>query len=223
MPHLFAILLLCSVCAALSEARAGAWMREEGRGFASGAARFSWPQDLKTLQDKKPIDQYFSLYFEYGMSQHLTLGLDLGRSVAGSSKTIAFAQFPLRNKDRGMKASMALGFGRIDGQEVLRPGLSVGWGLKSGWLSADGLAEIQTGTGQTDVKLDVTWGFNLPKDRKVILQVQTGKPALYPAFARIETSYVIPVRERLKLDVGAAWGVVEDQNFGLKMGFWTEF
>ncbi|WP_136442919.1 hypothetical protein [Pacificoceanicola onchidii] len=203
---------------------AGAWPREKGHGFFSTAVRLAWPQNLEHWTSSNPTEQYYTLYLEYGLTDRLTFGLDLGRSVSGDGKTVGFLQWPLRDRDRGPKVAFALGLGRIGEQTVVRPGLSVGWGLKKGWVTLDTLAEYQVESGLMDYKMDITWGRNLKNDRKVLLQVQTGQPAEDPAFLRLAPSYVFPVGKRgMMVETGVTYGVTGDTSMGLKLGIWRNF
>lgn len=106
---------------------------------------------------------------------------------------------------------------------VLRPGLSLGLGFRHGWLSADGLAEISLGSGETDYKLDLTWGLNLWEERKLIVQFQTGQQFGDPAFVRIEPTIVQPLTKRLKTQIGGSYGLLGDTSMGLTFGLWAEF
>jgi hypothetical protein len=218
-----AVTILVLTCIGCAPAQAGAWQREKGAGFAMVSAQVSWPQDLLLATAFGPTEDYQTFYLEYGLTPRLTLGLDLGRSVSGGDKTIVFFQTPLRNRDTGPKVAAQLGLGRIDSDTVVRPGLSVGWGLERGWVSVDALAEMHTGTGRNDLKLDVTWGRNLKDDRKLILQMQSGLRQGDPAFARLVPSYVVPLGQRLKAEVGGTYGLTGDRSMGLKFGLWTEF
>ncbi len=225
MRHAAKILLpiLVLSCLAASGAEAGAWPRKKGEGFASVSVRLGWPQDMKDWRSLEPTQDYSTLYVEYGLTDRLTLGLDLGHSVSGSGKTVAFLQYPLSQPDKGPRVTAQLGFGMISGDRVVRPGLSLGWGLDKGWLSIDSVAEAHVEKGLTDYKLDVTWGRNLKSGHKIVLQLQTGQPDGRDAFARIAPSIVIPVRDRFKLEAGATIGLKGDDSVGLKFGIWTEF
>ena len=218
------LLFLLSICLVLGlQAQAGAWPRAKGSGFISGAARLSWPQDLAAWTSMMPVSEYYTLYMEYGLSERITIGFDLGRSVSGAGKTVGFAQLPLRDAGRGPAISGQLGFGQISGRTVFRPGLSLGWGLRRGWASVDGVAEIRLDGGGSDVKLDMTYGRNLSKDRKLIVQFQTGDTADDPPFARIAPSLVSPLGKRLKMERGVTWGLAGDNSMGVKMGVWLDF
>lgn len=201
----------------------GAWPRERGAGFASADARLSWPQDVAHRWHENAFQQYYTLYVEYGLTDRWTLGLDLGRSVSGDGKTVVFLQYPLRNRERGLQATAQLGFGKISGKAVLRPGLALGWELPKGWLSAESVAEIRTDSGLTDLKLDLTWGVTFDSGTKWIMQLQTGRPWASEEFARAATSVVVPLRGQLSVEAGVTWGLHTDENLGVKLGLWKEF
>ncbi|WP_425100387.1 hypothetical protein [Tropicibacter sp. S64] len=218
------LLPLLFLLATATGALAGAWPRERGTGFLSTGVQLAWPQNLEHWTSPNPTQQYYTFYLEYGMTDRLTLGLDLGRSVSGAGKTVAFLQWPLLDRESGPKVAVAFGFGQIGDRTVLRPGLSVGWGLQRGWLTMDALAEVQIDTSLTDYKIDFTWGRNLAHDRKVLLQVQTGQPADDPAFVRIVPSYVFPLGRRgIMVETGATYGVTGDSSMGVKFGIWKNF
>lgn len=204
-------------------ATAGAWPREKGSGFVSSAIRLAWPKDaLRGKADAKST-QYQTFYMEYGLSESLTIGVDLGRSVSGQDKTVLFFKIPLRQAETGPKISAQLGFGRISGNTVIRPGLSLGWGHENGWLSFDAVSEIDVNKGQADQKIDMTWGRNLNKGHKLILQLQTGDPAADPPFARFAPSYVIPLNKSIKIEAGTSFGIFGDETAGIKIGVWASF
>lgn len=214
--------LVVLICWLSGAAHAGAWPREQGTGFASAAARFVWPRDLSVT---RPESTYLTLYLEYGLTERLTLGLDLGHSVSGDGKAVGFVRLPLARRGDWVMAA-EIGAGVIAGQKVLRPGLSVGRGLQGkhggGWLSADALVEIDQ-IGGLDAKMDVTWGMALPRDRTLILQVQTGIPGDRDPFLRLAPSLVTPLPGGLKAEIGATLGLSGDNGVGLMFGLWREF
>lgn len=216
----FAVLLLFLSTEAVL---AGAWPREKGSGFASVTVRLGWPQELEQWASTDPTSEYRTAYFEYGLTDQLTIGFDFGNSVSGDTKAIAFLQYPLRDQDTGPKLAVQLGFGAISDERVLRPGLAVGWGLQKGWFSIEGFMEMRPETGTSDFKTDVTWGRNLTKGRKLILQLQTGAQYGDPAFARIAPSVVFPITKQYLVEAGAKWGLHSDTSMGLKLGLWAEF
>ncbi|MBV7396074.1 hypothetical protein [Mameliella sediminis] len=210
-------------CLAAQPALAGAWPRKQGTGFGSLSIRLGWPQDVETWTSMDPTEDYSTLFFEYGVTDRLTLGVDIGHSVGGSGKSVMFFQWPIRSADSGAQATVQLGVGVISGEKVLRPGISIGWGLEKGWLSIDSVAEAYVDSGKVDYKVDLTWGRGLPKNRKLILQIQTGQPDGRDPFVRLAPSLVLPLKGPLKVETGVTWGITGDSSMGLKLGLWTDF
>lgn len=216
--------IICVFCVAMAgDLQAGAWPRDKGAGFVSATARFVWPRDLST---SKPESTYLTLYTEYGLTERMTVGLDLGHSVSGENKMVGFVRLPLpAPQDWAMAAE--LGFGNIAGETVVRPTLSVGRGISgrhgAGWLSLDATVEYGLGTGQSDVKLDATWGSALPRDRKLILQVQSGTPHGEPSFLRLAPSVVTPLPTGLYGELGVTVGLAGNTGLGVLIGLWRDF
>jgi hypothetical protein len=204
-------------------ARAGAWPRSDGATFVSVSTRVSWPKDMLGTALTLPSDRYDSFYLEHGLTEQMTIGLDLGRAEPGGAKLLAFAQLPLDKAENGPQTSVQLAFGTIEGQAVLRPGLMLGWGRDGGWMGADAMVEYAPRSGDTSYKLDLTWGRTLGQDRLFIVQVQTGKPEGERAFARLAPSYVMPIGKTLKVEFGATVGLRAEETIGLKLGLWSEF
>lgn len=220
LPLLLGLVLLCA-----GQAGAGAWPRPAGQGFFATDARLSWPRVIGP--EVQPPGKYYTGYLEYGLTDRITAGLDLGRSVSGSGKTVGFLRVPLTRPEATLKISVELGLGRIDGAPVIRPGLSIGrgfsWGDVSGWLAVDSLAEIGTSNGQLDAKIDMTFGVTMPNDWKYLLQLQTGAPYGDPVFARLAPSVVIPIGPDRYVDIGGHLGLTGDNTYGLKLGVWQKF
>ena len=202
-------------------AAAGAWPREKGTGFASATSYLSWAQDYTTWVSYAPAARYDTLYLEYGLTDRWTVGLDLGRSVSGGTKLVAFVRYPLGER-LGIQIAPELGIGQIEGKTVIRPGLSLGKGVARGWAAADFAAELFPETGNADAKLDLTLGMNLGA-RRAMVQFQTGQQTGDEAFLRIVPSVTTPLGKRFDLELGVSYGVLGDTSMGLKLGLWTEF
>ncbi|MFZ5963307.1 hypothetical protein ACOXXX_10175 [Thalassococcus sp. BH17M4-6] len=222
MIRICAILLVLGLGA--SQAQAGAWPREKGTFFVSSDLRLSWPQDFSA---QKPTGEYYGTYAEYGLSDRLTLGLDLGRSESGVGKTVAFLRLPLPGSTEQFKIAAELGLGRMDRAPVLRPGLALGrafqWRDAYGWLALDTLAEIRIDSGRTDYKMDLTVGLTMPEGRKYMMQIQSGAPALYDPYVRIAPSVLFPLGKSRLLEIGASYGLEGDETIGIKLGLWQHF
>ena len=216
-----------------TQASSGAWPRDKGHGFVSGSALYSISladvERTLTLGDSRDIsiNSYTALYMEYGLTDRLTVGLDLGHSVAGKVKSVGFVRWPLPELGNGHRIALEIGTGRIDGQNAIRPGISYGRGISwrqwSGWLAIDTLAEYRPKTASVDIKVDATFGLNMEKGRKAILQIQMGEQDGDPPFARLVGSVVTPVYKRTHLELGFLSGLSGDDQVGVKLGFWHEF
>lgn len=212
---------LLAICLA-GPAQPGAWPREKGSAFVSFASYLSWPQDVLTWSSFEPSARYDTLYLEYGLTPRWVIGLDLGRSVSGAAKLVAFARRPLARPEARLQIAPELGLGQIDGQAVLRPGLSFGFGLPKGWLSAELIGEVFRDDGTPDVKIDLTYGRRIGK-RTAMLQIQTGQQDGDQAFVRLVPSLVTPLFGPVEAEVGVSYGILGDTSMGLKLGLWTRF
>ncbi|SIS83925.1 hypothetical protein SAMN05421759_104201 [Roseivivax lentus] len=222
LPSAFLAILGCLAGLWPNPAEAGAWPREVGTGFASTVSYLTWPQSLGYTGARMAENRYDTLYLEYGLTPRWTIGLDLGHSVSGAEKLIVFARRPIVRPEARLQIAVEGGAGQIDGDTVLRPGLSLGYGWNGGWLNGDLLAEHQGDRGATDVKLDLTYGRALGR-RKLMLQIQAGQKDGDDPFVRLAPSVVMPVWRDVSLELGVTYGLEGDDSMGLKLGIWTEF
>lgn len=211
-------------------AQPGAWPREEGKVFLSFATRLSMPKDVLRMgadalvtAQSGPLQQYDTIYLEYGLTPKVTLGIDYGRSVSGGSKLVGFVQHPLSKEGANTKVAFQLGLGEIQDERVVRPGLMIGWPLKQGWVAVDTFLEYAPATQRADIKLDATAGFHLKNDRNILLQIQAGESTSDPPFIRFAPSYVFKSGKRSKTVLGLTWGLKGDDSVGVKIGAWAEF
>lgn len=223
-PNRWVVALLLGFATAQA-AHSGAWPQEQGHGFASTDMRLSRPQNA--LRDGR-ISTYNTLYLEYGLTDRITLGLDLGRSVSGDDKAVAFLRYPLPSPDPDTKLALEIGMGRIGDTRVLRPGLSLGRSFEVrdqvyGWLAADAVAEYDRDLGQIDYKLDVTLGVTFANRRKVFVQLQSGAPHGRESFVRIAPSVVLPLGHNRHVELGLTVGLKGDDQLGIKFGLWQKF
>ncbi|MWD26455.1 hypothetical protein E0K89_003095 [Aquicoccus sp. SCR17] len=230
MDHLARLLCLSLLlwCLCPPDAAAGPWPREAGAGFTAQGVKPSWPLQA----EGGGAEIYSSFYLEYGLRGGTTLGLDLGRGATGKGKVIAFLRRPVPVASDRWLAAVTIGAGRIDGAEVLRPGLSLGRGVQlprrseeplTGWLSLDAFAEHYLRQGRTDLKIDVTLGVNHRSGRKYMLQLQAGRAAGARSFLRLAPSVAIPLRGGRHLEAGLSVGLAGEDRWGVTLGLWREF
>lgn len=219
MSRCLAIAVLLSLCLS-GPALPGAWPREKGTAFLSLAGQAEGPDEDGIYR------QNFTLYAEYGLTERLTLGVDAGGDALRMTKAIGFLRWPLGRADRGVKLAFELGAGQVDGENALRPGLSLGrgveFGKRQGWLAADGRAILFTGGGMT-LETDLTFGLSLTKRSKVILQIQAGQPDLGGAYTRFAPSFVFETKPGAHIEFGLTEPLLGDGDRGIKLGLWRKF
>ena len=200
--------------------RAGAWPRGKGQLFVTTSGYMTWSGGPQPTG-------FAAIYAEWGLSDRVTLGLDLGRGVSGASKTVAFASIPVGKMDGKLRMAVELGLGEIAGKTILRPGLSYGMGfnskLGSGWVALDTVAEMGLETGVLDLKTDLTIGLQPGKRVKTMVQFQAGIQQNDPAFLRVVPSVVWEWREGTSLEIGITKGLIGPDETGLKISLWRSF
>jgi len=213
--------ILVLLALASGPAHAGAWPRGAGKGFLASSIRGT------STNLAFPLSTFSTFYFEYGLTDRLTIGLDAGRGVSGNSKTVLFASLPLNQSDKGPRWAVEMGIGQIAGQAVVRPGLSFGTGFsaghRSGWIAIDTFAEYQIRSKQIDLKADITFGLNYSDRLTGLVQIQTGASFGDPSFARLVPSIVLRTGRKTRVEMGTSVDLKNPKSLGLALGFWREF
>lgn len=219
-------LIACLLClGAAIPASAGPWAREEGKVFASTALRITY--DPYVLMGMTPPATYTTFYLEYGLGRNMTLGFDAGHSVAGAHKALVFLKYTTPLLPEPHLLSLELGAGEINGKMALRPGISYGRGLdvfgRSGWLTADLMAEITDGFASTDLKLDLTVGVNLTSRLKGLVQLHGGQHAGDTPFLRLATGLATQIAPGRHLEIGVSTDLRSFSDMEMRVGLWQEF
>ncbi|MCQ0093635.1 hypothetical protein [Roseovarius sp. M141] len=207
---------LCCLLAwlAAGPARAGAWLRAEGDGFSSWSIK---------VQDGADSKGYSTLYAEYGLNPDLTGGLDIGSDETGDYKALAFVLMPIRRDT--LHVAFQLAAGAIANDPALRPGISVGRGLRigglDGWANVDLRAPITP--GDVDLAIDATLGLTVWEGTKMIWQLQQGGAPHAPDFLRATASVVWQVSAGRHIEVGTTTSLINAEDFGLQIGIWKTF
>ncbi|WP_417727972.1 hypothetical protein [Roseovarius sp.] len=201
-------------------AGAGAWPRGKGQTFLAASGQIEGPDQFGLYR------QNFTLYAEHGLTERLTLGLDLGGDTLRMTKSIAFVRWPIGQDAQAVKIAVEMGLGEVSEETALRPGVSLGrgftlWG-RHGWAAFDGRAVV-FGSGDMTLESDITFGLNTTARSKVLVQLQTGHPALGQAYTRFAPSYVYATRPGAHLEFGLVLPVSGGGERGVKLGLWREF
>ncbi|MFQ6547701.1 hypothetical protein AADZ90_007065 [Aestuariibius sp. 2305UL40-4] len=214
--------LLASVIA--GSAQAGAWPRGDGNVFLSFGRTSSVTAPPEVLKGRD-----LSLFFEYGLTDDLTAGIDLSTGSNGQTATaLAFARHPILQDftDHPVAVTLALGIEDLEGGvsvPLLRAGLSWGRGLEKGWLTIDTFYTTAPNSQRTDWKSDVTLGRRFGDHVKGIVQFQTSVSTSGALYSKFAPSGVVTVVEGLDVEIGAIQPIAGDDEIQLKIGVWMSF
>ncbi len=213
MLRVIAMLVITAV-----QAHAGAWPREKGQAFLAYSVE---------VDTEFPYRAYSAIYGEYGVTEKLTLGIDLGGDDTVSSKAFAFVRYPGKTTHGGFKTAWELGIGLAEGDFAFRPGIAYGrgikWGQIDGWVGLETRSIIFSNFQSGTFEADATLGLSITKRSKFIFQIQSGVPPLESAYMRVAPSLVLEQRPGRHLEIGAAAGIMGTDEFKLKIGTWRQF
>ena len=210
-----------------SDATSGAWMREEGAGFA--AFTYSYDRDLNNLA--AGTTGLGTWYGEYGLSNRVTVGATAWASQTDAS-AFAFLRLPLTRRSSQRQIAFELGVGgyRAQGQAVeaaAKYGLSFGRGINTrwgpGWMQINASKEHRFRSKTNILKSDLTFGVSPNARTKLILEVHAEKASNARSQVKVSPSYVRRISKRTHLTLGVSYGVRATDSLGVKLGTWLEF
>ncbi|MGB5865799.1 MAG: hypothetical protein WBG95_16040 [Sulfitobacter sp.] len=197
------------------DATADAFARGEGNSFLS----FGYQAPVSNRESR----EFGSLFYEYGLSPELTIGLDAGfRPGQDDQSAVIFLRRSIFESDAPDKFAAELGVGVANSDNtavaLLRPGLSWGRGLQNGWVGAVSSYSFRSDGGDL-AKLDVTRGFNHAGGSLSIFQIQSSKPSDGKISVSLVPSYVKKLSENVFFEVGANYSLTGDPRT-FKLGLW---
>ncbi|MCR8827663.1 hypothetical protein [Pseudosulfitobacter koreensis] len=216
------IAILCaSLCAASADA--GAWLREQGTGFAATSTGVT---DQFNAQN--------GFYLEYGLTAGTTVGLDIDMRLTQAGQSGSGHVFARRALPFGGKGVWAyqIGLGAAFQDVAVTPlaklGLSYGRGIKlgkyDGWLAVDSAAQWDFGTSVRSLKVDTTAGLTFNEHSKAMVQLFWTADSLGTSSATLTPSYVYtPERGRFSYVVGVEAIRGRSERYGIKLGLWSDF
>lgn len=215
-----ALVLAFAIALLAIPAGAGPWPRGKGETFLSFSGQAEEPDAAGRVKI------VFSSYAEHGLTPRLTLGLDLFGDGTRMSKAIAFLRRPLLQERQEWKLAGEVGLGQVDGLNVLRPGLSLGRGVRilgrHGWITLDTRAVLLMDHVRV-WEADLTLGLSAMDRLKLIVQLQGGAPDAGRAHLRVAPSAVWRFGPGRHLELGVSTGLDGHTPDGLKLGMWLEF
>lgn len=204
--------------------QAGAWPREKGALFIAAGGNF-WLSDGAQL----PVHYDPTLYAEFGLTERLTLGLDLYTADKGQILSgFVFASVPIGDLEARNRYMISLAYGtRLDAREktdvLLRGGFHWGRGLENGWLAIDASATYGINDPVWRPKADFTWGRNWSDRWTTTLQLQTGQGFTGDLYAKISPTVIWTMNDDLKFSLGGVQALTGDRGFALKAETWITF
>ncbi|MBE1283572.1 MAG: hypothetical protein GJ676_09710 [Rhodobacteraceae bacterium] len=202
---------------------AGAWLREKGTGFLSVSTTARQAHDT--------VGYETSIYSEYGLTQNMTIGVDLNQNQHFFGHTLVFARFPLARTPGKNRFALELGLGGSSDSTgwsaMQKVTLSFGRGFDSrfgpGWMSLDLATELRDTAPKQIMKFDATVGLSGARRLQPMLQIETSKIDGKPLFWSVTPS----LRYRDKGDRTWLFGIEHkeaDKRFlGAKIGLWKAF
>jgi len=221
---MWVLLLIIAFSGLATTAEGGAWAREKGQLFVSLGANI-WVHD----SDEHGHYHDPTLYFEYGLTDRITVGADYFATVFDSVDVgFAFAQIPLGDVTADDKFAVQLGYGiRTDYltefDPLWRGGLSWGRGLPNGWLAIDASA-IYSQTDQVwRKKVDYTWGHHLTDRWSGMLQIQTGRSFDDRDFAKLAPAMIFNLNDTIRVSLGGMQELRDSDAAGIRLSVWQDF
>ena len=204
---------------------AGPWPRGEGNVFLSSSAFLTWPAG----RVPEAPDIYGSGFAEYGLTDRLTLGLDIGSPDYMNMdrlKAVGFVKYSLSAPEAIHQVALDLGGGTDQGTGVIRLGASYGrgWSLMDtpGWFTLSGVALYAPERNENTFGLDMTVGVS-SGDMKYIAQLSAMRAYDGADYISVTPSAVRKIGKHLHLEIGASFGIRNKPDPALKLGIWQEF
>lgn len=222
MRYIFAAIL--AACANLGQSvEAGAWLREQGTGFASLSFGATQADEVTA-----------ALYLEYGLNEKMTIGVDISAFNSSEDVRNGFGALFLRRSigptDRPSKFAYEVGLGALYEEEEVLPAVktAVSWGRgfqlgqRNGWVNVDAGYIYEPQLMNHTAKLDATAGLDLGEITTGILEINLSHKDS-DSFGAIEPSLLIkPRKVPFQIKLGAQFPMQEGSDT-LKLGIWKSF
>ena len=215
--------LMLAACLLVPDAgRAGAWLREKGSGFT--ALSFGVTHAKETTN---------AFYFEYGLSDQTTIGLDISAFTNARNVRNGFGNLFVRRSlgptEGPHRFAYELGVGGLWGNErqlpVLKTGLSWGYGFTrvSGWVNLDLGYVHEPQLGESIAKIDGTLGLDFGSITTGLLEFTLSKRG-EDTYGAVQPSLLIKPRgQAFNVKLGAEIPYNETERAAVKIGVWHRF
>ncbi|ARE40267.1 hypothetical protein RGUI_2126 [Rhodovulum sp. P5] len=223
--------------AGTTTADAGAWLREDGTGVVYLSYEAMEDRDYGSTWG------YSTLFGEYGLSPHLTVGIDAGRGDGPDDwKAKVFLRRGQELERLNGRYALQLGIG-ISGapgglrETLLRPAISWGNSFETGlgwaWVNVDAAGEYRLTQGtaaatagygvEATYKLDMALGLTTGARTQIMAELRSEFPPGEGRTLRAVPSVSRRVSGRVWLQLGGIVGLDGDDTAGLLVGSRIEF
>jgi hypothetical protein len=223
MIRLSILIFTCTIWVAQT-AQAGAWLRERGAGFLSTSGTVTAEKDASG-----------ALYGEFGLTDRMTLGIDINggmdRDGLPQGDGTLFLRFPLSDTEAPHKFAAHVGLGARYEPYDLVPSLELGlswgrgfqWRERWGWAALDASINLAEAPIKTITKLDATLGIGLGQNTKAMGQIFLTRTdgRLYTTLA--PSLLVTPKASRTTFQIGFEFPMEAENDARLKLGIWRTF
>lgn len=221
--RLWTAIFCCASLAALP-AGAGAWLREQGRGFIATTSMLTDQLETKS-----------SFYLEYGLTTQTTAGLNLDMTMSGLGQSGTAMVFARRALPVGAKTSLwayqvavGAGFDGANTKPLASLGISYGrpfkLGAYDGWLGVDTELRWDFATTRHSLKIDTVAGLTFNERNKAMVQVFWSADSLGYTSTTLSPSYIYtPKRGTFSYVVGFEAARNHTTRYGIKLGLWRDF
>ena len=221
------VLIIMLLFATAPPAVAGPWPRAQGQTFLSFGTNFSTPKDTIGTD----VQNSHSIYVEHGLRNDITLGFDGNGSAIDSFSAKTFLRFPVLRQSKTHLFSVQIGGGARTNAGVdewmIHTGASWGRGFETpigfGWATIDAQVNYLFAIDDTIAKSDITVGLKPMKRLKVMVQLQAGKYPGSDAYARLAPSIAWELKPGAHIEIGAQYGIYNEDRIGARFGTWLEF
>ncbi|WP_139280679.1 hypothetical protein [Shimia gijangensis] len=184
---------------------------------------------IETAFEGGQTNPYSSVYYEMGLSERWTVGLDAGTDMLGYSSALLFARTSVWQRQGGgrVAAEIALGgvLGSTSGQSfALRPGLSWGRGIglyQGGWVAVDATYGYKPSDNTSLAKVETTLGLNHGQRIKLMLQATVEKPSGQGTSVSVTPGLAYRFGDEFHLITGVV--AYKNRSTALKIGLWREY
>ncbi len=217
------LLIWLMVLGGATPGSAGAWLQEKRGGFLSATTT--------GYQRDEAVEYRSAIYAEYGLLNHMTLGIDINDRAGNSGHALVFARLPLsppgwRNRfaiELGTGAHNRLGRTAAMHKVTFSYGRGVTTGLGPAWVAADAALEYRTGIGQQIRKFDLTLGMSADRFVNPLLQLETAHVRNDELYWTVTSALLLRGKKGTRLLIGVERRSAHPGGFGLKFGFWRNF